>query len=199
MTEQDGTDAAKALWQSQELELPRLSLEFLRLRGDDVRRTERLEAVWGYAAFAAMSVWVGWMFATLPAASLFTPVVLLPRLIVALLYIGAIYSAVRWHRLGGHRAFTNTPGESSGLQTYSAELERLRNSRRISWNFSYCLPGYFLWIVSRWRFDIWPDGTTMFVSAAAAFAATYIWTLWYSDREEKRLWSEIRELKAMQE
>jgi len=198
MTEND-PDSAKALWQSQELELPRLSPEFLRLRANDVRRIERAEALSGYAAFAALSAWVAWLFATLPAVSILTPVVWLPRLIAALLYAGAIFSAVRWHRLGGHRAFAASDSESSGLQTYGAELERLRDSRRVASNFSVYLPGYLVWIVSWWRYDIWPHGTALFVFVAGSFGAAYIWTLWHSRREDERVGAEIKALKTLQE
>jgi hypothetical protein len=197
MTENYAPDAAKALWQSQELELPRLSPEFLHLRANDVRRIEQAEAVWGYAAFAALSAWVVWMFVTLPAVSGLTPVVWLPRLIAALLYAGAIFSAIRWHRVGGHRVFAKSASESSGLQTYCSELERLRDSRRASWNFSFYLPGYAVWIVSWWRYDTWPHGTALFVFVAGSFAATYFWTLWHSRREDERLEDEIRALQAL--
>jgi len=197
MTENYGPDAAKALWQSQELELPRLSPEFLRLRANDVKRIERVEALSGYAAFAALSAWVVWMFATLPAVSILTPVVWLPRLIAVLLYAGAIVSAVRWHRLGGHRALAGSDSESSGLQTYGAELERLRDSRRVASNFSVYLPGYLVWIVSWLRYDIWPHGTALFVFVAGSFGAAYIWTVWHSRRQDKRLSNEIESLKAL--
>jgi len=197
MTENYGPDAAKALWQSQDLELPRLSPKFLHLRANDVRRIERAEALSGYAAFAALSVWVVWMFATLPVVSLLTPVVWLPRLIAALLYAGAIFSAVWWHRVGARQVFAKSASESSGLQTYSAELKRLRDSRRISWNFSVYLPGYAVWIMSWWRYDIWPHGTALFVFVAGSFAATYLWTLWHSRRANEQLEDEIRALRAL--
>lgn len=198
MTENYGPDAAKARWQSQELQLPRLSPEFLRLRANGVRRIERAEALSGYAAFAALSAWVAWMVATVPAVSILTPVVGLPRLIAALLYAGAIISAIWWHRLGGHRAFGDGNSESSGLQTYSAELERLRDSRRVAWNFSLYLPGYLVWVVSWWRYDIWPHGTALFAFIAGSFAAAYIWALWHGRREDERLGEEIRALKTLQ-
>jgi len=197
MTEHYGPDAAKALWQSQELELPHLSPEFLQLRANDVRRVERAEAAWGYAAFAALSVWVAWIFMTPPALSQLTPVILLPRAIAALLYAGAICSAVRWHRLGGHRAFASAPNDSSGLQTYAAELKQLRDSRNVSWNFSFYLPAYAMWIVSWWRYEIWPHEPTRFVLIAGLFGLAYMWTFWHSLRIRRHLDDEINSLEAL--
>jgi hypothetical protein len=198
MTEDFGPDAVKALWHSQQLDLPRLSPEFLCLRASDVRRTERAEAIEGYAAFIVMSAWVIWVLARAPAGSILTPAVGLPRLVVALLYLAAIYSVAWWHRLGGHRVFVRV-SESSGLQTYIAELEQLRRSRRVSWNYSIYLPGYFVWIVSWWRYRIWPYSTAVFVFIATIFVVLYIWSLWYSRRRDKRVGHEIAVLRALQD
>jgi hypothetical protein len=159
MTEDFAPDAAKALWQSQELELPRLSSEFLRLRASDVRRIERSEAISGYSAFAAVSAWVAWVFARPLAGPLLTPGVGLPRLIVALLYLAVICSAVWWHRY---------------------------------------LPGYAVWIVSWWRYRIWPYYSLLLVLLAGSLAAVYIWALWYHRRQDERVEKEIRALKVLQ-
>lgn len=198
MTDDNSTSNAKSLWQSQSVELPRMSSEFLRLRVEDVKRLERSDALSGYAAFALLTAWVVWVFVPWPANVTLSSTAWLSRLIAGLLYAGALYSAVRWHRFGGHRLLLGGDTNSSGLQTYRSELERSRESRRVQLDFSPFLPGYLVWVVSWWFFPTWPHHPALFMFVAASFAVTYVWSVWYMRRDVRRLNNEINTLQSLE-
>jgi hypothetical protein len=153
----------------------------------------------GLSAFAVMSAWVVWVLAKPLAGPILTPTVWLPRLIVA----AAVSSCGLFRRLVAPPRWTpavcHAVTESSGLQSYVAELERLQRFRRNGSNyFIYLLPGYALWMMGWWRYRIWPHSAGLFVFVAVTMAATYIWSLWYNRRQDERVEQEIRALKVLQ-
>lgn len=115
------------LWQSQLIEAPRLSLEYIRHLAGNLERGIRRRAALNYIVCAlacGFYGWAGWQFASDR-----------PLLLGAVAWYGffAIYVMIRLRR---YVASQTTPKEAGVLDTlrfYRKQLERQRDFRRWSW------------------------------------------------------------------
>lgn len=211
MIEDTGSAIARKLWQTQVEECHPISQEVLDNRVRTHRFRERVEALWGYAVFAVLTAWMGWMVIAPPAFKAPMLAAWAPRAIAALLYLGALGSAILWRRRGLHRTFQRASSaggsEQPGLVAYGSELEHVRDLRR-AWCVMLrlkCLPlvpGYVLWLalwlaVPQYIFPyrvFWGSWGFVFV---AALAGTAWWFVRARCREAQQLEREIEELKSL--
>jgi hypothetical protein len=132
------------VWQSQAVDAPRISLEYVRHVASDFDRRRRLRAVPAYV------IWIltcGW-FCLIGKQFLHTKPLGLAGLVCFGLF--ALYCIYRMHR---HVAAESSPADAGVLDTLRyqrRQLERQRDFRRGSWRWQFwgVLPGYALTLAS---------------------------------------------------
>jgi hypothetical protein len=204
MIDDSGPDAAKALWRSRIEEWPPINRKLLQHRVTQLRYVERKEAVWGYIAFAVLTGWVAWMFIAPPIFKTPLFAAWAPRTIAALLFVGAVYSAIRWHLNHYYRVFFTSGDEQSGLLAYRTELQRLRAIHRTYLRQSVMplIPAFITWLVSwvaapQYIFPgraWWP---LLGIFFGGSIAAAFGWRVWMSRRDVKRIEQELKELESL--
>ena len=184
---------AQQVWQSQAIEAPRISLEYVRHRTGNLERRTRwrnaLEYAVGIAAFC-MFVYFGRRHDI--AAK---PLMVAAHVSFALWALFYLYC---WHRLAASQATPADAGVLDNLRYQRRQLERQRDARLRSWRWwgLPSLPGFVLFLVSmvvesepvRW-------GLVVFLVAWLA-AGTGI-GVWFMNHEARRYQREIDALDSL--
>jgi hypothetical protein len=121
---------AQHVWMAQATQAPRISLEYIRHRANNLERGTRKRAAINYVIVALVYGIVGWMSWRVYAG--------LPLMLVPMGYFG-LFAAVEMYRLRRHVARQANPAETGVLDTlrfHRRQLERQRDFRRESWRWS---------------------------------------------------------------
>jgi hypothetical protein len=127
-----------ALWQSQELESPRISLEFVRHQALKLNsnRSHELRVMYGALCAVALTIVSIFLLPSVKAPALVYGM----RLGVVLLLLGSVYVFIQVRRRGGMLSITENDKVGTSLEVYRAELQKRRD--------------YYLYMGS-WR-SLWP-------------------------------------------
>ena len=180
-------DDPRNLWQKQEVEEVKFSVDELRLKAAKFQSRIR----WRNLREQAACLFVITAFG---AMSLKTPQTV-PRISFALIIAGAIY--VGWHiqKWGSPKVLPADLGRASCAGFYRDELERQRNLLRSIWKWYLgpLIPGMSLLVI----YGIWasPPDRRWFPIAYAVAAGVFFWLIgWLNQRAARRLDRQIAEL-----
>jgi uncharacterized membrane protein len=125
----------KTVWQSQVLEAPQLSLDFVRHQADklntDLRHQQRAAVVVGLVCVILCVVYL-----ILPPDAIPGPLEQLNALSAAMLVAAAGYIRMQWRRRTQILSFRAEEAVASSLSAYRRELERRRDLYLGSWRWS---------------------------------------------------------------
>jgi hypothetical protein len=125
MNNTEEPNMGSALWQSQELDSPRISLEFVRHQALKLNANRRHELRVMYGALCAVAVEIVAMF-ILPATK--APALAYGmRIGVVLLLLGSMYVFVQVRRRGGMLSISENEKVGTSLEVYRAELQKRRD------------------------------------------------------------------------
>ena len=184
---------AQQVWQSQAIEAPRISLEYVRHRTGHLEQRTRwrnaLEYVLGVAAFC--------MFVYFARRHDFS---VKPLMVVAhgWFALWAIFYMYWWHRLAATQPTPADAGVLDNLRYQRRQLERQRDARLRSWRWwgLPLLPGFLLMVVSMivevdrvdWNVIVF---LVLWMSAGTALGA------WFMHHEGRRFQREIDALDSL--
>jgi hypothetical protein len=183
---------AQQVWQTQAIEAPRISLEYVRHRTSNLeQRTRWRNALEYVVGVCALIMFVSFGLRNLPEK----PIMFVAHGWFALWSLFYMYW---WHRLAATQATPADAGVLDNLRYQRRQLERQRDARLDSWRWwgLPSLPGFLLFLVStvvedqpvRW-------GMILFlVSWAAAGIGTGVWLM---NREARRFQREIDALDSL--
>jgi hypothetical protein len=127
-----------ALWQSQELESPRISLEYVRFQATklNAERRRHLGSMYALVGTVILVVVAAFLLPSVKAPAL----VYVARITTVLLLLCSVYLLIQARRGGKSLAIRDDDKVATSLEAYRAELQRRRDL-------------YFA--INRWR-SIWP-------------------------------------------
>jgi membrane associated rhomboid family serine protease len=141
---------AQQVWQSQPLDAPRISLEYIRYRTSRFERGTRFRAGLNYAVCALACGFYGW--------AAWTQFANLPWLVAAVSWYG-LFTLYCIYRLRRHVAAQTNAAEAGVLDTlrlHRRQLERQRDFRRGSWRWQLLAisPGLLLQAVAMYVYSM---------------------------------------------
>jgi hypothetical protein len=125
------------IWQRQALDAPRISLDFLRHRTEDLRRRTQQRNAFEYfatVAGAAFITWRAWEWAGSRP---------LMQIAIGLWMVTACLTMFFWHRLAKADVPSTTAGLLDALSFHRQQLVRQRDARRKFWRLAWitAVPG----------------------------------------------------------
>jgi len=121
------SEGLSQIWRRQALDAPRISLDFLRYRTEDLRRrTQRRNAFEYLSTFAGVAfvTWRGWELASTRP---------LLQIAIALWIVTACLTMYLWHQLARADAPSANAGVLDALAFYRQQLVRQRDARDKFW------------------------------------------------------------------
>ncbi len=179
-------DDPRNLWQSQEVEEMRISVEELRAKAAKFNSMIRWRNVREYVAALIIIVWVG--------TGLWKVTDTLERIAFALILMGAIYYI--WHlwKWGSAMSLPADLGRADCVRFYQSELARQRDLVGSIWKWAIgpLLPGFAL---LNTYLIVFPPSSRRFSVVVAVLQAALISTvIWLNRRSARRLDRRIKEL-----
>ena len=185
MSDDKTIEAAKAAWQSQRVEAPLLSIDYLRNRVLEHRKQSRTRSFLEYLGGCAVVGLCVWFVAVIDS--------LLFRVGVLVMLAGILYSLYELWRRRLVWSLTLEGSVADGLQFYKRELARLRDLHRGLWKlYLPAVPGAVMLLV--WGFLERPGPDNIILTCAVA--VWIIVMLRYEAQEAKRY---ERELDALEQ
>lgn len=180
-------DEIKNLWQNQEVEELRMSIDELRSMAAKFHRRIRRRNLIEQAAALYVVIVFGVGFVKTPQ--------LVPRIAAALAIAGALYVALHLQRWGASKPLPADMGRASGLEFYRQELERQRDLLRGIWKWYLgpLAPGLVLFTIYRIA-TAQPIGGLPPVVYAVTGLAIFCAAGWVNQRAARRLEKRISEL-----
>ncbi|HEX3950396.1 MAG TPA: hypothetical protein VHW95_11145 [Steroidobacteraceae bacterium] len=193
-----------ALWQSQPLESPRISLQYIRRQAERLNSDIRKELRWGYLGtamgVAALALFTFapapvWSMARVPAA-----LHLLVQLTALLVLIGAAYHTFQVHRRGKLQLMTQQEQVMQSLQTYRIALERRRDHFLSAWRWSLwpLLPSVAVVLGGELLFDERPGKSVRLGLSAVVCATAFLLAAWVSWRKGREYQKELDALGTLE-
>ena len=180
-------DDPRNLWQTQEVEEMRISVEELRTKAAKFNNLIRRRNIRAYVAALVGIVWAG-MY-------LWRTHHFVERIALVLMIAGVIYCMWHLKKWGSARSFPADLGRSDCIRFYQSELKRQRDLVRGIWKWYIgpLIPGMTLLCV---YFIVVPPSGHLWVSVAnVVFQATVFLTIgWLNMRAARRLDGRIKEL-----
>jgi hypothetical protein len=175
------------LWQTQEVEEMKFSVEELRAKAAKFQRRVQRRNLREYLAALIVIVWCGWGFWNMPQ--------IVPRIAFAWLMAAAIFYTWYLHRWGSARPVPGDMGDARCISFYRRELQRQRDLVHSVWKWALgpTLPG--LVLLAFYNFTSAPPAKRgpqvgYMLGEAVFFAAV----LWLNMRAARRLDRRIAEL-----
>jgi hypothetical protein len=161
----------QTVWQAQEIEAPRISLEYIRHRASSLERGTRFRAAFNYIVCILGCGFYGW--------AAWTKFPGLPLLQAAVTWYGlfAVYCMYRLHRHVAGQMSTADAGVLDTLRFHRRQLECQRDFRRGSWRWQFLAipPGLLLQAVAMYVYSMPVQKfLIMGVVIAAGFALQYV-------------------------
>jgi len=181
----------KNLWQKQEVENMRMSIDELRRKASAFQKRIRRRNVREYVAAILVIVAFSWMFAASHRV--------VPRIACGLIVIATFWMVYNLYSRGTARALTAEMGSTSCIEFYRRELERQRDLLRSiwSWYLGPFVPG--MAILIAFSIVTSPPDRRWFSEVYAVVAAAFFWGIGYLNiRAARRLQRQIEELKGME-
>jgi hypothetical protein len=193
-----------ALWQSQPLESPRISLPYIRRQAErlnsDIRKEIRLGyfgVIMGAVAFALFTFAPApaWSTVHVPAA-----IELLVQMTALFVFVGAAYHTFQVRRRGKLQMTTEQEQVMQSLQTYRLALERRRNHYLSAWRWSFwpLFPSVAVVLGGGLLFDERPGKALRLGLSAAVCAASFLLAAWISSRKGREYQKELDALKTLE-
>jgi hypothetical protein len=192
MTNEPSPDDCRNLWQEQEVEIMRFSVDEIRRKADTFRSRIRRRNIREYLGAAFVVLVSSWYFVIITSP--------IPRISFALMIGGTLYVAYRLYATGSARETPAGMGYTTGLNYYRSELERQRDLLRgvWSWYLAPLVPGLGLFI-GWWLFSAPPERRWIVV-VYMILTSTLFWVIAHiNKRAAKRLDRRIMELNAMED
>ncbi len=180
-------DDFRNLWQDQEVEEMRISVDELRVRAAKFQSRIRWRNVREQAAGLLAAVAFGAMCVKSPQT--------VPRIACALIAAGAIYIAWHIQVRGVPKSLPADMGRANSIGFYRSELERQRNllSSIWKWYLGPLIPGMGLLII--YGIVTAAPGRRWFPIVYAVSACAFFWLVdWINQRAARRLSGQIAEL-----
>lgn len=182
-------DELRNLWQNQEVEEMKMSIEELRAKAAKFQKRIQLRNVREYVACAFVIPSFGWAFIHIPQ--------LVPRISFGLIIAGAVYVVWYLHTRGAVASLPSDMGRENCVTFHRRELERQRDLLRNIWKWYLgpLIPGLALYVI--WSIIIAPPARRRFLEAYAVFCVALFWGIgWLNRRGARRLDRQIDELKT---
>jgi hypothetical protein len=180
-------DKLRNIWQSQEVEEMKISIEELRAKASKFQREVRWRNLREQIACGAVAVWFAVMYIRVPAT--------VARISFGLIVAGAIYVAWQLHARGTAKPVPSDLGGTSCAEFYRRQLEKQRDLLRNVWKWYLgpLVPGLALFTI--WCIVIARPERRWYPEAFAAFAALFFWGVgWLNLRAARRIERTIAEL-----
>ena len=195
MTEHQPEGMGKTVWQSQAVEAPQLSLDYVRHQANklnaDVRRQQRASIVSGLVCVVLCAVYL-----LLPPDAIPGPLERLNALSAAMLFAAAAYIRMQWRRRTQILSFRAEEAVASSLGAYRRELERRRDLYLGSWRWS-------LWplllvaavlLIGGLLYNPRPDKVLRYAVGALVVAASAAMVRWINVRKAREFQRELEAL-----
>ena len=162
---------AQQVWQSQAIDAPRISLDYIRYRTSSLERGTRFRAGLNYVictAVCGLYAFAGWTLYSVQ-----------PLMVAAITWYGlfTVYCMYRLHRHVSAQMSTEDAGVLDTLRFHRRQLERQRDFRRDSWRWQFLgiLPGILLQAVAMYVYALPREKfVTLAVVMVAAFVSQYV-------------------------
>ncbi len=180
-------DDFRDLWQKQEVEEMKISIEELRAKAAKFRGRIRSRNIREWAACLVVIVFFGAMCVKVPQ--------MVPRIAYALIVGGAIYVAWHLQMRGTPNSLPADMGRVNSIEFYRSELERQRKLLNSIWKWYLgpLIPGMALLIV--YGIVKAAPGQRWFPIVYAVLACGFFWLVgWINQRAAQRLSRQIVEL-----
>ena len=183
------------VWQSQALEAPRISLEYIRYLAGKLDAAYRREYYFNViAAIAGAAIVFVWLFLRTPAGHLPEHLLTVVRVggSLAMSGIGYIVFQVRRRRRKLSDAWRNeTAAESLGV--YHLELQRRKDYFLDAWRWTFWppMPGVLVLLVGAMVFDTRPGKRMMFGLVLLFYALALLFVAWQYRVEAKKVQREL--------
>jgi hypothetical protein len=188
----------KSVWQSQAVEAPQLSFDYVRHQADklnaDLQRQRRASEVTGLVCVVLCAVYL-----LLPPDAIPGPLERLNAVGAAMLVAAAGYIRMQWRRRTQMLSFRAEEAVASTLGAYRRELERRRDLYLGSWRWS-------LWplllvaavlLIGGLLYDPRPDAALRYAIGALVFATCAAMIRWTNIRKARVFQRELEALKSM--
>jgi hypothetical protein len=180
-------DDPRGLWQNQEVEEMKISVEELRAKAAKFQRRMRMRNIREYiAALFVIGVFADF-YLRMPYS--------VPRIAFAMIIAGSMYYMIHLRRWGSSRFLPAEMGRADCLQFHRGELVRQRDLARSAWLWALgpIAPGMALFFA--WDIATAPPAQRWHrIASVAASVAIVVAVLWMSRRAARRLDGRIAEL-----
>jgi hypothetical protein len=193
------------VWQSQALEAPRISLQYVRRQAERLNSDIRRELRFGYFG-TTLSALLGLIVVFAPAPAWSTvevpaAIVLVVQLTALLSFLACGYITFQIHRRGKLQRAIEHEQVMQSLQAYRTALERRRDhySSAGRWSFWPVIPGVIIILGGALLFDERPHKLLRLSLAAAVCALAFLLGAWVSFRKSRGFQRELDALKTLDE
>jgi hypothetical protein len=193
------------VWQSQTLEAPRISLQYVRRQAERLNSDIRRELRFGYFG-TALSAFLGLLvvFAPAPAwSTLEVPpaIVLVVQLTVFLSFLACGYITFQIRRRGKLQLAVEHEQVMQSLHAYRSALERRRDHYSSAWLWSFwpVIPGVIIVLGGGLLFDDRPHKWLRLSLAAVVCALAFLLGAWVSFRKSQGFQRELDALRTLDE
>lgn len=196
MNTNEEDNMSSMVWQSQPLEAPRISLEFVRHQVEKLDRGVRQRNYIEYVvAVLTMATWIAFVFLR-PGVDWSWPFSLVVRLGTSLVVLAVLYATWQWHRRHQILSIQHSDKVVQSLDGYRAELQRRRDFYigRWRWYLLPYVPGVSVLLVGGLLFDPGPHRLRRHAVAGLGFLLATL-HLWWLDKRGRQKYQ--RELDAL--
>lgn len=186
------------IWQSQPLEAPRISLEYVRFQAEKLNADFRRQLYVAYTIviFAALLMAFTMFWQSIQQSGAATFIVGLGKL---LFLVATVYLVIQVHRRGKVLHFLQHGQTVEGLHVYRAELMRRRDFYLNSWRWSLwpIVPSLAVFLIGFMSVDHRPNKLLRFGFLAGLFIVGMLLSVWNGKLEGKRLQRELDALSTL--
>ena len=195
MSESNHADAdlGRQAWQSQQVQAPRISAEYVRFLVERLDTTERRLRLLMVASTLFIAAVVVWTFVFKPKFPPPEPLLSLVRAGACLALLSVVYiTRIVWRRRKVRQGAQDEVA-TEGLQAYRGELQRLRNYcfRESHWHLLFLTPGPTVLLLGGMLYDPRPGKVAFYGLIAVLFILVSLFSVWHGRREGRRYQREI--------
>lgn len=191
------------VWQSQNREAPRISLEYVRRQAERLNAGIRREQRWGYFGTAVVALLAFFLvFAPEPARSgahISAAVALVVQMTALLSFLACAYVTFLAHRRGKLQRAAEHEQVMQSLHAYRAALERRRDHYATAWRWSLwpVIPAVVVILGGDMLFDDRPYKWLRLSVSAAVCALAFVLAIWLSTSMSRAFQRELDALKSL--
>lgn len=188
-----------AVWQSQSLEAPRISLEFVRFQAEKLNADFRRQSYLGYAIAIIAAVLVALTMFWQPVVPPSESATLISRLGNLLFLAATVYLIFQIRRRGKMLSFRSNGQVAESLDAYRSELLRRRDYYLESWRWSVwpIIPSLVVFFIGWMIIDQRPNKLLRYGLLAGFFIVGVLFARWQGKREGRKYQRELDELTTL--